>query len=208
MSKKKWLVSFLAISITVLGGCASNKVAMTKEEFVQAMSQSNAQVDALLEKGESDEAVIVLADLAKLNPDRKEPWGRMAKIQFDSGNYAQAIVSAEEVLQRDDTDRTAKSIRAVAGLRVASQSLADLRNDVELKGNARADAASLAAVMRETLGEDVLVPPAELEARKKREEAAAARARARAKAKPQAAPVAAPDKGTPARGGNPFSQLK
>ncbi|MDR0777370.1 MAG: tetratricopeptide repeat protein [Azonexus sp.] len=206
MSKKKWLVSFLAIGISVLSGCASNKLVMTKEEFVQAMSQSGAQVDALLEKGESGEAVTVLADLAKRNPDRKEPWGRMAKIQFDSGNYAQAIVSAEEVLQRDNTDRTAKSIRAVAGLRVASQSLADLRNDVELKGNARADAASLAAVMRETLGEDVLVPPAELEARKKREAAAAA-ARAKARAKP-ASVIAPDDEKQPARGGDPFSQLK
>ena len=205
MGKKKWQVSFLAIGISVLSGCASNKAPMTKDEFVQAMSQSSAQVNALLEKGESHEAVTVLADLAKRNPDRKEPWGQMAKIQFDSGNYAQAIVSAEEVLQRDDADRTAKSIRAVAGLRIASQSLADLRNDIELKGNARADAASLAAVMRETLGEDLLVPPAELEARKKREEAAA---RARARAKPLAPPVAASDAGQRLGGGNPFSQLK
>ncbi|MDR2925055.1 MAG: tetratricopeptide repeat protein [Azoarcus sp.] len=211
MSKGKWLVSFLVISISVLGGCVSNNVVMTNEEFIQAMGQSNVRVDSLLEKGESNEAVTeavaVLADLAKRNPTRKEPWGRMAKIQFDSGNYAQAIVSAEEVLQRDGTDRTAKSIRAVAGLRVASQSLADLRNDVELKGNARADAASLAAVMRETLGEDVLVPASELEARKKREAAAAARAKAKA-SRPQAVPVAVPDAQQPARGGNPFSQLK
>lgn len=206
MNKGKWLV--LAVAIALLSGCASNKVAMTKEEFVQAMSESGVKVDTLLEKGESDEAVTVLADLAKRNPDRKEPWSRMAKIQFDSGNYAQAIVSAEEVLQRDDTDRTAKSIRAVAGLRVASQSLSDLRNDVELKGNARSDAASLAAVMRETLGEDVLVPPAELEARKKREAAAAAAAARKARTKRQAAPVSASEGVQPARGGDPFSQLK
>lgn len=207
--KKRWLVSILAIGISVLSGCASNKAVMTKEEFVQAMSQSNAQVDTLLAKGESQEAVNVLTNLANKNPDRKEPWERMAKIQFDTGNYAQAIVSSEEVLQRDNTDRMAKSIRVVSGLRVASQSLADLRNDVELKGDARADATKLAEVMRETLGEDVLVPPAELEARKRREEAANARGKTKPRAKPPATGnTSAPTKSQPARGGDPFSQLK
>lgn len=193
------------VVVSLLGGCAGNKVAMTKEEFVVAMSESGVKVDTLLEKGNQEEAIVILQGLAKSNPDRKEPWGRMAKIQFDAGNYSEAIVSAEEVLQRDATDRTAKSIRAVAGLRVAAQSLTDLRNDVELKGNARSDAAALARVMRDTLGEDVLVPPAELEARKKREEAAAARAR-----KARTTPVSAPDKAAsvPATGGDPFSLLK
>lgn len=192
------------VAASLLGGCASNKVAMTKEEFVVVMGESGVKVDALLEKGNRDEAIVILQDLATKNPDRKEPWGRMAKIQFDAGSYSEAIVSAEEVLQRDDADRTAKSIRAVAGLRVAAQSLADLRNDVELKGNARSDATALASVMRETLGEDVLVPPAELEARKKREAAAAARAK---KARPAAT---APKKAgsAPASGGDPFSLLK
>lgn len=195
----------LVVAALSLGGCAGNKVAMSKEEFVVAMGESGVKVDALLEKGNRDEAIVILQELAKRNPDRKEPWGRMAKIQFDAGSYSEAIVSAEEALQRDESDRTAKSIRAVAGLRVAAQSLADLRNDVELKGNARSDATALASVMRETLGEDVLVPPAELEARKKREAAAAARAR-RARATPVSAPSNAAS--AQATGGDPFSLLK
>lgn len=198
-------ISFvLVIAVSLLGGCASSNVAMTKEEFVVVMGESGAKVDALLEKGNQEEAINILQGLARKNPDRKEPWGRMAKIQFEAGSYSEAIVSAEEVLQRDGTDRTAKSIRAVAGLRVAAQSLADLRNDVELKGNARSDAAALASVMRETLGEDVLVPPAELEARKKREAAAARAARNRSSNAATSNKSAA----QPASGGDPFSLLK
>ena len=193
------------VTASLLSACAANKVAMTKEEFIVAFGESGGRVDALLEKGNRDEAIVILQDLATKNPDRKEPWGRMAKIQFDAGSYSEAIVSAEEVLQRDETDRTAKSIRAVAGLRVAAQSLADLRNDVELKGNARSDATVLASVMRETLGEDVLVPQAELEARKKREAAAAARAK-----RHRTASTSVPSKAAsvPATGGDPFSLLK
>ncbi|MBS1158034.1 MAG: putative lipoprotein [Proteobacteria bacterium] len=181
---------------------------MTQDDFLEVMGKSNTKVDELLEKGSQEEAVGVLGDLAKKSPDRKEPWVRIAKIYFDAGNYAQAIVASEEVLQRDATDRSAKSIRAVAGLRVATQSLGDLRNDVELKGNARSDAASLAKVMRETLGEDVLVPPSELEARKKREAAAAAtHAKPRVKKKEIPAVVSAPPPAA-ASSGNPFGSLK
>jgi len=198
--------------VTVMAGCSGGKVKMSQEEFLDAYSQSNAKIDSLLEKGNQEDAIKILGDLSKKNPDRKEPWARQAKIYFDAGNYSQAIVAAEEVLQRDTTDRAAKSIRAVAGLRVSAQSLTDLKNDIELKGNARTDAASLAKVMRETLGEDVLVPPAELEARKKREAAAAAaRAKARAEARKREGGEASSGTSSVASGGSggdPFGMLK
>jgi len=199
----RYVVVFVLIG--VLSGCATNSVPMSQEEFLAAMDKSSLSVDTLLSKGNQEEAVKVLGDLAKKNPGRKEPWVRMAKVYFDAENYAQAIVASEEALQRDTTDRTAKSIRAVSGLRVATQSLFDLRTDVELKGNARSDAVGLAKVMRETLGEDVLVPPAELEARKKREAAMRAKPRPLPKKTDgmnDAAPASA------ASGANPFSVLR
>ena len=143
--------------------------------------------------------------MAKRNPDRKEPWARKAKIYFDAGSYAQAITSAEEVLQRDPTDRPAKSIRAVAGLRVAGQSLNDLRSDTELKGSAHSDAVGLVKVMRETLGEDVLVPPAD-----GRRDAVSRMPKARF----QSAPVVKrrstvdPEPRATSAGGSPFDALK
>ena len=164
---KRLSIALVFCTTVVISGCASNKVSMSQEEFSAAMAQSSMSVDTLLEKGNQEEAVKILGDLAKKNPGRKEPWIRMAKVHFDAENYAQAIVAAEEALQRDGTDRSAKSIRAVAGLRVAAQSLTDLRGDVELKGDARSDAVGLAKVMRDTLGEDVLVPPGEPDKKKK-----------------------------------------
>jgi tetratricopeptide (TPR) repeat protein len=188
-------------SALALAGCASKNAPMSQEEFSSALAQSSASADSLLEKGQREDAVKVLEDLAKKNPGRKDPWVRMAKIHFDGENYAQAIVAAEEALQRDNTDRTAKSIRAVGGLRVAAQSLTDLRGDVELKGDARSDAVGLAKVMRETLGEEVLVPPEE--SRKKKAVPAPVRARP---AQPKPQPTAATAAATP--GGNPFGALR
>lgn len=202
----KHLSSVLVVgAVLTVSGCASKNTPMSQEEFSTAMAQSSASADSLLEKGNREEAVKVLSDLAKKNPGRKDPWVRMARIHFDGENYAQAIVAAEEALQRDGTDRTAKSIRAVGGLRVAAQSLNDLKGDVELKGDARSDAVGLAKVMRDTLGEDVLVPPDD----KKKKPAPVV-----VRPKPAAVAVAPqpvgqkPQAPVSASAGNPFGALK
>jgi hypothetical protein len=62
-------------------------------------------------------------------------------------------------LQRDQSDRQAKSVLAVAGLRVATQSLGELRQDASLAGDAKTDAQALAKELRDTLGEATLFPP-------------------------------------------------
>jgi len=203
------LVTMLVAIAIGLSACATQTPIQSEQEFGETMAQAEVRVTSLLDSGNKEEATRVLADVARLNPERKEPWVRMAKMYFDDARYSQAIVSAEEALQRDRADQTAKSIRAVSGLRVAAQSLTDLRNDVQLQGNARADATGLAMVMRDILGEDVLVPPAELEARKRRESKARSTAPTNTKKR---APVSNPNTTQrapqPASGGNPFGALK
>lgn len=189
---------FCIVFSVFLLGCAAQDAKRTQEEFSAMMFLSSANADSMLEKGKSEEALKLLSDLAAKNPTRKEPWSKLAKVYFDSENYAQAIVAAEEVLQRDDTDRQAKSIRVVAGLRVAAQSLRDLKGDVELKGDAKSDAVGLAKVMRETLGEEVLVPLLE-DGKKKASQPVRRRAQ----------PVSPKPQSTESTGGgNPFSTLK
>ncbi|MGE6920020.1 tetratricopeptide repeat protein [Achromobacter kerstersii] len=111
-----------------------------------------------LEQKGADQAVVQFEEIAQRNPSKGEPWSYIAKIRFDEQKYGQAIVAADETLSRDPQDFVAKTVRAVGGLRVAMQSLADLRADALLAGNARADAVALAESMRETLGQDVLFP--------------------------------------------------
>ncbi len=211
MTSPARLFSALTLCATaIFSGCATAPSASSDEQFSELMMQTEIQVSESLEKGNKDDAVRIVNGLATANPGRKEPWIRIAKLHFDATDYAEAIVAADEALKIDNGDRTAKSIRAVSGLRVAAQSLADLRNDAELKGNARADATGLAMTMRDILGEDVLVPPAELEARKRRE------ARARREAALAARPPVVRSRPQPqareaqaaAATGNPFENLK
>lgn len=192
------------VLLGLLPGCVSAPPSLKPQEFNAVLEVSGKSVDSLLQQGNQKEAIQLLDDMSRRNPDRKEPWVRKAKIYFDAGSYAQAISAAEEVLQRDPAERSAKVIRAVAGLRIAGQSLHELRSDTELKGSAHSDAVGLVKVMRETLGEDVLVPPVE-----------AKREMRPVRPKPQAAPAVRRkaagvevDSRPVAAGGNPFDALK
>ncbi|MDX3986543.1 MAG: hypothetical protein QHC88_14915 [Achromobacter sp.] len=139
--------------VALMAGCASVKP-QSEAEYKQSMA---AAEKTLAQKG-AEQAVAQFEEIAQRNPSQGAPWSYIAKIRFDEQKYGQAIVAADETLSRDPDDFVAKTVRAVGGLRVAMQSLADLRADALLAGNARADAVALAASMRETLGQDVLFP--------------------------------------------------
>jgi tetratricopeptide (TPR) repeat protein len=137
-------------------GCAvTEKKPATPEQMQETMAQANASAQS----GEYDKALQLLDKAAKDSPAAKDPWLRTAQIHFDQGKYGPAIVAAQEVLQRDPNDRTAKSILAVAGLRVSVKALGDLRSENGLSGSTRSEAQALTASLREALGESTLVPP-------------------------------------------------
>ncbi len=149
--------SFALLCCLFAAGCATTDTKqMTPEQVQDTMAQANASAKS----GEYDKALQLFDKVAKDNPTSKEPWLRTSQIQFDQGKYGPAIVAAQEVLQRDPADRTAKSILAVAGLRVSVKALGELRRENGLSGTTRAEAQTLTSSLRESLGEDTLVPQA------------------------------------------------
>ncbi|WP_118182801.1 hypothetical protein [Paraburkholderia phosphatilytica] len=156
--KERLLVKLSGVMLAcAIAGCASqgNNTAMTPETFNKQL----ADADTVAKGGDQDRAIALYQQLSKADPTREEPWARIAQIEFQRAHYGQAIVAAQEALQRDQSDRGAKSVLAVAGLRVATQSLGELRQDSSLQGDARSDAQALAQQLRDTLGEDTLFPP-------------------------------------------------
>lgn len=137
-----------------------------------AAPSSEPELGAMLEEartaqqaGDSAKALSVLHAATRAHPSATAPWSRMAQIQFDAGNYGAAIVSAQEVLQRDTKDTTANSLIAVSGLRASAMALQQLRHGDAVSGTTRTEAEGLARKIRESLGETVLVPsPAVVEA--------------------------------------------
>ncbi|CAJ0887082.1 hypothetical protein R20233_03209 [Ralstonia sp. LMG 32965] len=151
------LRSFIVLSAAaaLFAGCSTtNPGPQTDEAFGQSMSEAEAAAKG----GQQDKAIDLYQQIAKQNPTRDEPWVRIAQLQFGAEKYPQAILAAEEALQRDNADRQAKSILAVSGLRVARRSLQELRADSALAGDVKTDAQVLAKMLRDTLGEQVLFP--------------------------------------------------
>lgn len=145
----------LAAATALFAGCATNNPGpQTDEAFGKSMSEAEAAAKG----GQQDKAIDLYQQIAKQNPTRDEPWVRIAQLQFGAEKYPQAILAAEEALQRDNADRQAKSILAVSGLRVARRSLQELRADSALAGDVKTDAQVLAKMLRDTLGEQVLFP--------------------------------------------------
>jgi hypothetical protein len=131
-------------------------------------------------------------------PTRKEPWGKLAESYFEARDYGNAILCAQEVLQRDAADPVATSMLAVSGLRVSTAALSSLRQQQSLTSDTRAQAEDIVKSLREVLGESVLVPAPAAPPRRPRPSVTAP-----AVASPQvpAAAASAP------RPRNPFDQL-
>jgi len=157
MKQRLFLFSATVLVCAAMVGCATqngNPAASSPEAFNKAL----ADADAVAKGGDQTRALALYDQLTKADPTREEPRSRMAQIQFSQSHYGQAIVAAQEALSRDQTDRAAKSVLAVSGLRVATESLGQLRQDAGLTGDAKADASVLAHQLRDTLGENTLFP--------------------------------------------------
>lgn len=182
-----------------------------------------AAADEAQKAGKQDLALQALDSAAKKDPESKLPWLKRAQIHFEARQYGPAISAAQEVLQRDDTDLTAKSILAVSGLRVSAEALEQLRKANEVNGSTRTEAESVARLIREALGEPILVEAPAAGVRNDarpvtRTQSTARPSAARPVAQPArpATPIAAPAKPTAAapvsgngtKAANPFGSLK
>ena len=123
-----------------------------------SVAEAVASANAAAKAGQKDKALGILHDAAQAYPTDKAPWIRMAQIRYDDDDYGQAIVLAQQALQRDSNDMVSHSIVAVSGLRVASKALADLTRKHNLAGTIRSEAQDLAKLLRASLGEEELVP--------------------------------------------------
>ena len=198
------LACALASGLLFIGACSttSNPVrAVLPPSYAELM----VSAEDAHRKGGVLEAMGFYEKATKADPSKKQPWARIAQAQFDARNYGSAIAAAQEVLQRDTTDVTAKSIMAVSGLRVSANAIEQLRLANALGGSTRDEAAALARIMRDALGESILPPPLPAATPAVTEKPAVRPPVRRATPEPTTAPATAPAT-EPKR--NPFDALK
>jgi len=184
---------------TLLGACSTAptapQVAATKPKLDELLSQASQAAAS----GNKEQAVTLWKQSASAYPAEKTPWTHIAQTRYEAGQYGDAIQAALEVLVRDPNDKLANSIVAISGLRLSTRALGDLSRQNNLSGSTLSESQELAKLLRENLGETVLVPPASSPAAAAREPRAAQPARSAKK-------PAAKSKSASA-GANPFEGL-
>ena len=180
-------------STLLLAGCTSPEAAAPKKAAAPTLAQVRGDADAAARAGQYERALALLKGGGASYPTDKAPWLQMAQMKFDRGQYGDAIGHALEALERDPDDKVANSIVAVSGLRLSGKALADLSRQNNLNGSLRSEAQELAKLLRVSIGEEVLLPPAK---------------RAAAAGKRGAGAPAAAAKGTQGSAADPFSGLK
>ena len=152
----------------VLSACATPEKAPAKPTPAPTLAQVMSDADAAARGGQYERAVSLLKGGGGSYPADKAPWLQLAQMAFDRGQYGDAIGHALEALERDPDDKVANSIVAVSGLRLSGKALADLSRQNNLNGSLRSEAQELAKLLRASIGEEVLVPPARRPAAGKR----------------------------------------
>ncbi|NVI81737.1 hypothetical protein [Janthinobacterium sp. BJB401] len=186
-------------SALLLSACATPDQPAPKKPAAPTLAQVMSEADAAARAGQYERAMTLLKGGGASYPADKAPWLQMAQMKFDRAQYGEAIGHALEALERDPDDKVANSIVAVSGLRLSGKALADLSRQNNLNGSLRSEAQDLAKLLRASIGEEVLVPPA------RRPPAAGKRA---ASASSSVGTPAAKGAAAPASAADPFSGLK
>ncbi|WP_317202568.1 hypothetical protein [Janthinobacterium sp.] len=147
------LMGVLVCSLA-LGACTTTPVKPAPTPMGEMLSKAGAAAGS----GQKEAAMTLWREAAAAYPADKEPWLRMAQSKYEGGQYGEAIIDAQEVLVRDPADKVANSIVAISGLRLSTRALADLSRQNNLSGPLRVESQDLAKLLRESLGETVLVP--------------------------------------------------
>jgi tetratricopeptide (TPR) repeat protein len=212
------------VTVLLLGGCATPPPpAAEVAPAVVSLEEWLARGDAARKDGLHEAARSAYREGAKAYPTDKQPWLRLADDYFNTGDYGNAVLAAQEAAQRDPRDNTAHSVLAVSGLRITAGSLAALREQSGYPVGSREEALDVTRRLREALSDPSLLPPALPEpppaARKARPiksstalaptGAAATTGSSPAAAAPVPTPSAtAAAKPAPAKGSNPLDKLK
>jgi tetratricopeptide (TPR) repeat protein len=193
-------IAAFAASMSACTTMDANKVAAAKPKLEDLLAKASEAKAA----GKQEQAITLWKETAEAYPADKQPWVNIAQSRYDAGQYGEAIVSAQEILVRDPSDQLANSIIAISGLRLSTRALADLSRQNNLSGSIRTESQDLAKLLRESLGETVLVPTADKPAKAPAKSTGAANNTAAAAAARKAPGKAAAS--TPSA--DPFSALK
>lgn len=210
------IASLVSAAALLLGGCAATPPPPAEPApAVVSLEEWLARGDAARKDGLHEAARSAYRDGAKAYPTDKQPWLRLADSYFQAGDYGNAVLAAQEVVQRDPKDNAAHSLLAVSGLRITAGSLNALREQSGYPVGSREEALDVTRRLREALSDPTLLAPvaAEPPAPAPRKARPAAKPVTPAGSPPASTATPAPSAAKPAAvapkpAGNPLDKLK
>jgi tetratricopeptide (TPR) repeat protein len=156
----RWLA--MTASCLLLAACMTNTSAPTAPPKAPAQ----ASLQELMQRAEAsanakriEASRLEYREAAKAYPTSALPWSKLAEDYFEKGDHGNAILAAQEVVQREPQNVVAQSVLAVSGLRVSNAALTSLRAQQSgVPASTREQATALTRTLREALGEYALVP--------------------------------------------------
>lgn len=168
MSRKFTIHFFAAVACALTLSACSTTSAVKTPPPPPTLDELMGKANLAASSGNKEAAMGLWKQAAEAYPADKTPWVNMAQTRYEAGQYGDAIVHAQEVLVRDPANNQANSVIAISGLRLSTRALADLSRQNNLSADLRTESRDLAKLLRESLGETVLVPvPTAAQARDK-----------------------------------------
>lgn len=150
----KLLSCALLVTCCLLQGCATTQMPSTPAEI-----PTGAPKFPEIPTFDPKESIDKLTSKISRNPEDADLRLKLAQAEFENRNYPAAIDAANQAAKLGSPGTDAKSILFVSSMRLAMDTLAQLRTASQLNGNTRAEAEKLVKSLRVALGEDVLLPP-------------------------------------------------
>lgn len=144
----------LLVAFGLLQGCATTELPSTPPEI-----PTGAPKFPEIPTFDPKESIDKLTSKISRNPDDADLRLKLAQAEFEERNYPAAIDAANQAVKLRSPGTEAKSILFVSSMRLAMDTLAQLRSESQLNGNTRAEAERLVKSLRAALGENVLLPP-------------------------------------------------
>lgn len=133
--------------VAALGACAT--LASPAPDYGQYVAAAESATGA----GDADAALTAWHQAASADPARKEAWQEIAVLQAEDGQWAQALVANQTVLQLDPQDTAAAGRFIDASLRLARQALQRPgQGEAEQVDAHRSEAEALLAQLIEVFG--------------------------------------------------------